>query len=829
MRKIGKISACLLSVLLLLTVVSCGKKPESAGSGELSVWSTYSSLKVMRDIHTYPNLGKKIDVEMAKGETEGAQLFITPEYDVKSFDFKTSNLVSGENVFKKENVAVYIQKYLNVIKKTNNQTNMKYPVGYTPDFCLPIEKAVEYGENTVGAGHNQGITVEFKTTSETPAGVYTGSFELIVDGASHNIPVRLEVWDIDISVPNGKTCVYADGASWLCGDFDNTSEMYKTYYEISMNDYKYMLQYLPGYKNPVKNAESADYYYDNPNFTTYTIPLTAYVSEKVPRSIYKGELFEYIMQLALKCKPNRILFDKAFMQPPHLDEIREVNFPSVKVVHDDIYDVEEKVIIALEESGYFDEFDSAYKTALCDAIRKVPIILNVDAEQINYLGDSVNSYCSVLYKYDSATYRKQVTDVENAHKDRGGTQWFYTCMLPIYPYPSLHIDDGMLGARIMRWMQKGYDIDGFLHWSFFYFHDFSNVEHMPCNPYEKAERWRNSIGDGFMVYPGKKYGVNGYLPSVRLFAFRDGQEDYDLLCALEKVMREKESFFGLPENTVSSNSITQELHKALYGGAIYVDDDANFFNVRRQLVNMILSERSDETKLLTDSNVTYENATTDIYVANGYDVSVNGENLQGTAAGGGFKYTYSQTLDENAVINLVISKDGEAAVEKQIFIASKTQSLRFDDESAPISVSKKSEVTYADGKAAVTLCSSGDDVVETLTFEPKATFTSEKLGVALNEIDVLTFELKNTTDRAITLRLRFNSGAYSYTVGNYELAVGGVATIELPELYALEKNFSLMPQSNFEIVTDNLLSDGETLAPDVSFEISKFYYSVKRT
>lgn len=74
-------------------------------------------------------------------------------------------------------------------------------------MLLPMQTAVDYGETSVEAGHNQGFTVEFTTTSDTAPGTYTGTFSLNVDGQTTPVPVSVEVRDIDITVTHGKTMI----------------------------------------------------------------------------------------------------------------------------------------------------------------------------------------------------------------------------------------------------------------------------------------------------------------------------------------------------------------------------------------------------------------------------------------------------------------------------------------------------------------------------------------------------------------------------------------------------------------------------------------------
>lgn len=161
------------------------------GENEIRIGSTYNTLKILQDDTDYPDLGRSLSVSMAKGETEGAQLLVTPEKKVSSYTLSVSDLAGeGGASISKENVEIFVQKYLEVKAKSNKQNNTDYQPGWYPDMLMPLSLAEEYGENTIEAGKNQAFTIEISTTSETKAGDYTGSVTLEADGETETIPLR---------------------------------------------------------------------------------------------------------------------------------------------------------------------------------------------------------------------------------------------------------------------------------------------------------------------------------------------------------------------------------------------------------------------------------------------------------------------------------------------------------------------------------------------------------------------------------------------------------------------------------------------------------------
>ena len=110
--------------------------------------------------------------------------------------------------------------------------------------------------------------------------------------------------------------------------------------------------------------------------------------------------------------------------------------------------------------------------------------------------------------------------------------WWYGCCNPDYPYPTYHIDDTMISSRLLSWMQADYNIQGNLYWSTCLYSEPGQAEAItyPENFYTGyAARSLSVNGEGFLFYPGKKYGVDGPIPSLRLEQIRDGLEEYEMI------------------------------------------------------------------------------------------------------------------------------------------------------------------------------------------------------------------------------------------------------------------------------------------------------------
>lgn len=831
MTKHRKIFGLLLAAVLglgMLGVAGC-KKPKDEGGDDVRIWSTYATRKVMQSFGEYDDLGAKLDVLMAKGETEGAQLVITPSGDVKSAVLKKADLKADDGtVFSKDAIDVYMQKYVNVVRKTSTSDNPHYPTGYTPDMLLPMETAEKFGETGVAAGNNQGFTVEFTTTAATKPATYTGVFVLDVDGKTTDIPVTVEVADIDITKRYGQTYIAFLSGAQMAGDYDNAGDTYTKYYETSLNDYKFCPSFLPGSGDPVKLVANVKKYWDNPSFTTYSLPITMFTETRreddktvTDINIAYGELYSYIYALAKASEDGKILLDRAICYPEALDEpFEEAKSSNVEKCVKQFYEIEDKVVADLEAEGFFDGKSADFVQALKTSITHIPFIQTATVDMIDKFGSSVNTYCPLISYYDLPAWRKKFADMKTATANRGGESWYYTCIQPIFPYPSHHIDDSMLGARVMRWMQKDYGLDGYLHWSFDAFFSYTITE-PNINPYEEPQRFPNSNGDGSMFYPGSKYGIDTYIPSIRLAAFRDGQEDYDMLNALDERIREKETYYGLTAGEFNADSLVSDLYDKLYGGTVYADDDANFYAVRKQLFDIIGGLNSGSNYFLMNS-VVGNNAESKIYLGSGYTLTVNGETPTVVSdCGQGKVYTVTQSLTgADATLEIVVSKDGSEVERHSVFVSAAIKNVTLGENATQLRVPTDSEVSYSNGKANVTLNVRTDEDVSAL-FKPFVRIMGAGVTeTLLTDIDNVYVNVKNVGSESVTLKARVYT-SYGTDVYEYDLASGETVDVSVLGIYGYGTAMPGLENGNLELYIDNT-GNGAQL------EISDLRYTLKR-
>ncbi len=118
-------------------------------------------------------------------------------------------------------------------------------------------------------------------------------------------------------------------------------------------------------------------------------------------------------------------------------------------------------------------------------------------------------------------------------QEEGKEVWHYVCWEPAKPYVNLYIDEVGLDHRILFWQQHQAGVTGFLYWCTTYWRLIDNPWETMATVPDLSE---NIYGDGSLLYPGNKFGVDGPCGSVRFEAVRDGLEDCEMFLIADKVL-----------------------------------------------------------------------------------------------------------------------------------------------------------------------------------------------------------------------------------------------------------------------------------------------------
>lgn len=159
---------------------------------------------------------------------------------------------------------------------------------------------------------------------------------------------------------------------------------------------------------------------------------------------------------------------------------------------------------------------------------------------------------------------------------RGEGSWWYVCCVPRQPRANLMVDWPGAAHRALFWQQKQRGIDGFLYWSATYW-----------DPQFTRDPWTNirtyafkgdSYGDGSLVYPGDRVGIDGPVTSIRLELACDGMDDFEWLSLFERV-RGRDAMLALTRRVTT-------------GLGDYATDHAVYDALRREMAEALERETS---------------------------------------------------------------------------------------------------------------------------------------------------------------------------------------------------------------------------------------------
>lgn len=659
---------------------------QTNSTSELVLWTMNSAEKTKQKMEAIDSSSKTINLAMAKGESEGGQVMLTASKDVVVKNVKVSRLTNGYSYIPTDSVEIFWCDYIELTNEYNGVDD--FNIGdFVSDAIFPFKTSVEYGFNTISNGDTQSIYIEVTTPASTVAGTYSANITVETNRDVYTVPFTVTVWNYDISQLTlmSETCMTDFRARFSVGEMDSSDQMATYYFEAGL---KYgMSSSLPfdGTGGTERYIELLRKYYNHPKFTSYRL-----YYETIQGGFNVNLFAEYLVAIGkASIEDNANYFTKAItyfsniVDEPYMEE----HFNNLSKNVAQLKSAEEIAITQLNELYGGSKHASYVTTVLEPSIRSIRNVLPISTENsVRRVEDMVElTTCPALQFYDTEAQRESINNFVAEHEIQK-TKWSYTCLAPKYPYPNNHLDDYNLNFRVMGWMLNRYDIEGYLNWC---------VVLNSCaygeNPYEKDDRvgeysmtaTTDCPGDGFMFYPGRPYGINGPVASLRAVAFRDGVEDYESINALKKVYEEK---------GISSDNILESFYNRLMSGTMSTATQSVFDDVRISLGEMI-SEANGALGVIYKQIDIYGNIATVEFLLSDENatVEVAGEVLVPVDG----VYTASIDLKEESYLKLKVSNNGQTK-EYIKFVAGKYQLVSALDAEAGLElISKNSESTLS--------------------------------------------------------------------------------------------------------------------------------------
>ncbi len=689
------------ALLLLMTSTACIDGPgDLPGSdvenlSKLSIWTAPSTVKIMQNGSVdYSSVKGEAELSLltVKNEYESAQLIFSAEADVKEYDLAIENLVlEGDSsvVYAQENIDVYNQKYIEV---KNILTSINVPKGMYPDALIPMEKAIEHKENNVKKGNNQGIWVEFYIPKNQAAGTYTGEFTVKYDGQELAIPVSLTVADAEISDERHNQSVFLTGWSFEAGELDSTNAMLQKYNETLM-DYRLAPNALiqdtsHSDEDIAYYAELAYGYLSSGKCSNIAIPTVQVTVDGYP-CISQNYLVKYLNALAKEGVENGLnVLEDVVVYNAIIDEPHN-RLPDEQVIVN-LREFNAGIATFIEGINESADIPESAKAEIIAAANSIPCL--VTAQWYEEIADVVKDYCPQVQWYDTAELRAYYANQEE--------KWWYTCTDPKNPYPSYHIEDHLVSSRVLSWMQACYGVEGNLYWAVDLYKSlemdaatgnqaYENIEDV----YQQTDRYPTANGDGFLFYPGKYYGIDGPITSMRLHSIRDGLEEYEMIYALAQKYDELISVSGQENGLEQAMSY---IYERLFTGTKSYTTSEQFALARESLIKLLALANGQSGFAVNGIKETADGYEIKVQVNDGFEVKINEQTASCTAENG--CKVYSFTLSKGGVEKAVINVSGASYEESvQLYFSGETTSYNLVENAS--SVTSELGTVNSDGTA----------------------------------------------------------------------------------------------------------------------------------
>ncbi|MBQ9728444.1 MAG: DUF4091 domain-containing protein [Clostridia bacterium] len=761
------------------TLESSEESSETPAEPTTAVWTATGAEKFLREYNYSQYYGNTtLKISAVRNEKEGGQIVISAEEDGE-YAIALNDLTNASgDVLKKESFNVYHGKFITV--DTIWDKGAPTGAGDYTDALIPYANALEYGENKVKAGDNQSVWIELIADKTQAAGTYTGSFNVTFASKSYDVPVEIKIYDYTLSdTAYAKSCFEGLYCEIPYAELDGSLEMAQTYYDFFL-DHRATINSVPTTQQLLHSYHlgQADDYLDkvvashnNPRCTLYELPVFA-TGSSVGTTLNVQEYKQWLMEVAIRSlEVKQNLFEKAYTYMTWCDEYERQENGGAKVyysytaanqadeeVGDWILSGETSTLgdvertFAKPEDMSQEEFQSL-QILISDGVRNVRHLLTGTSFKVlddycakNGLTPPAVCFVPTIDKFSN----EQATEELIAYAEKnGGEVWCYSTVNPIHPWPTYHIEDAMIGSKLMAWMMYDYDIVGQLYWRFtqYSFAGYADVirddEHYQVQEYYgEPLRFPFMNGDGMLCYPGREYGVYGPVASIRLKGICDGNEEYDMLYALKEMYNAR----GVDDD--GFDSFFAYLVENLYykGKTIinyYNDTVAEFYASRKLLLSAL--ELGESAGVIVESiDKNGHTATVRISAPEGREVNVNGTLLMdGVSKNGAVLYSVKIALSGvSNPLNIATTVDGKAY----------GLSMDLGEDSKTLTVAELSDKLVAHFKSTTATVTT--DTVEGVELI-KAEMTDTK-GAPSIRFDVKDFEL-STNYASVTFKV-YNYG-----------------------------------------------------------------------
>ncbi len=603
--------AALVFVSSLLTNIVMAKE------ASFEVWVPTNTQKVMRE-QPFPDTAggenQNLIMGAARNEYEGGQVIVKAGNEpLRKLQVSISDLkqTDGSAKIDEGHIQLFKQHYIQVTQSTTTA----YPKGWYPDALIPLDGQIE-----VEAGQNQGIWIKVQVPKGQPTGTYTGEIMLHETGNPVRIPIEFTVWDFELTdESHTKTAftLWGDQVANAHGGVTGEDfwKLLDKYYWASVEQ-RLTPSYLPVPFTDVNEfVRRAEPYITNPKVSAYRLALYRDA---------QGQVDEVKSKQLVDLLREKGLLTKAFYYL--VDEPGTSKYPDVR----------------------------NYKDILRRIAPDVPNLVTI--QPVDELVGSVDIWTPEIDKYDY--------DFAHERQAAGDQVWWYTCVIPKNPFPTYHLDDDLVGTRLLSWMQRDNNVEGTLFWSTTIFKKWNGKAYVDRDVWNDPMAFPVANGDGYLFYPGTALGIDGPIGTIRMETLREGAEDYEYLWQLEQRMKEAAAKLGV-DGQFSVKDAIQPYYERLYDHMRdYKEDPVQLLQVRKEVAEEIVATSKGLTALAAVSEPAPGSREITVFAEKGAQVAINGQTIAPVEQAVGYdKYVSVMMLAPGLhEVDITVSKGGEVKI-----------------------------------------------------------------------------------------------------------------------------------------------------------------------
>jgi len=467
---------------------------------DAALWPSDALTKVMRSDTPQAGTESALSISGARGEVVSAQAVFRPRHNVDAASIRLTDLrdTKGDATIPASAVRVQWVRYIDISRNTagipEDELAVKAPASVPDPFW-------EAAEISVKANQAQPIWIELRVPREADAGDYHGTLTVRAEGESFALPVRLHVWDFEVSEKRHLSVI--NWWSFPGLGFKDITPYSPEYWDLLGRFCAFLVEHR---QTDVSTSlglirETGE---DEQSYTYDTSRLEKYAETAFAAGIGQIHLHSVGRRTANITDPSsRIVPNEPSLRRLAVWEkvIRRRNW-------------RDRFLVSLSDEPFIHHEESY--AALVDRVHEIaPSVRCIEAVEAEYLG-ALDVYVPKLSHLNVWYPRFRQVQRE------GAELWFYTCCHPVGRYPNRFLDQSLLKVRVLHWINYLYDMDGYLHWGLNHF--------AGDDPYSQEGISKGlPLGDRAIVYPGK----DGLIGSLRFSAMRDGLQDYEYLWVLE--------------------------------------------------------------------------------------------------------------------------------------------------------------------------------------------------------------------------------------------------------------------------------------------------------